>query len=980
MRPSVLIRHSLLGVAAALALAGDLHAQVKPNVIVYLADDMGIGDTSAYLNKKLEESSSPVPLTLRTPNLDRFAQMGTVFTSAYSPSSMCSTSRYALLTGRDAFRSTVKSGVVTNEYGGPLMIDSQRETLGTMFQRAGYSTSLIGKWHVGLRMMGTNGQPYLGPVSSPTFSDFNSIAWPTAENPNVDTVVDGPNEHGFDYFYGIAANNMTQFRGDLNALIENHRIQGVPVWPATGTPTVAAPDWESSKLGERFINKALGVIDDYAGSQTADAKPMFMYYASQANHVNYDPPDAIDIQGTSYAVKGRSRRTNGGVGGVRDDMVYENDLAFGAMLDKLQSTIDPRTGQPMIDNTIIVFTSDNGADHPFSVLSPGMSDYKGSIKEGGSRVPFLASWAGHIPQNGVSDQTIGLVDLYSTFASVAGVTLGPNEAEDSEMMLPALVGLNTNQFQRPASLITHDNPTANNGLPNGADIAVRDGRMKLIVSLALVNSPAQSAATAGQSIPLALYDLSVDLHEDHNLVNDPAYATVVETLRQRALQYVNQGFSRSTIQQPFGPMVATDGGTSLSNSLSGAVGFEFTVGNQSIILDQLGMWDDGAADVANQESLYLNPDGDTAGSPDGLAVGHWVRLFDKSSGQQLAAVEISDLNSTLNGEFRYVSLDQTVTLQAGAQYALTMSTTAADGDLFHSPTPTTGTSAIPASSLTGFAARRAAADGEYPGLLPNGTLATGAVTESNTLYRFYLGPTFSIAGAAPVITNPSPADFNADGFVDGADLLVWQQGLGSTDATRAQGDADGNGIVDTTDLDVWKAARQNVAAALEHSAVDFDGNDVVDGADLLIIQRNLGKSGASAAEGDADGNGVVNAADLAQWRHVSSGGALSLNNPADFDGSGFVDGADLLVLQRNMGRTGALRIHGDADGNGVVNGNDVATWRRGALAGSLASTVAANPVPEVVSAPLGLLGLLAIRRTTIASRHGGRRVRRGSVT
>lgn len=801
-----------LGIAFALLLASTSFAVAqKPNVIVFLADDMGLGDTSAYLGKQLEPVAPPIGVTLRTPNLDRLAQMGSTFTSAYSPASACTMTRYSLLTGRYAWRSNTKSFVVDSSWSSPQMIDPNRPTLASMFKDAGYETAALGKWHMSITIADKNGNPLIT-SGTPSFNAFNNARWPTAENPNVATILSGPRQAGFDYWYGTTAST-DAIPGNLRGYFENETLQGVPVWtnpgPGNGFMPVV-PSFDIGRIGETLGNKALDLIDAHAGAggQPASDKPLFLYYASLDNHSIHTPPASITLQGVTYPIFNQARLTNGSDQNIREDTVYQNDVVIGALLDKLQNTVDPQTGGAMIDNTLIIFASDNGADQTFYVPNASLRGHKQEIYEGGVRTPFIAAWAGQIPQGAVSDQMFGLNDLYATLASVVGHNLTTNEAEDSENILPALLGQTTTQFRRPGNLILHDDTTqaVANDIPDGAVLAIRSGNFKLIVARDLVAATGRPAPNPGQAIPLALYDLGVDWHEDHNLLNDPAYATVVTEMQRQVLQYHNQGFSRSTIQDEYGPLAQSDGGANLMNNATGAVGYEFTVGATAVNLTRLGMWDDGAGDVINQESNFPNPDGDTVGAPDGLSTPHVVRLFDKASGIEIASVEITNDNSFLRGEFRYVNLSDAIRLEAGSSYALTMSTSALDGDLFHSPTPVSGASPITSSLIGNIFARAAATDGAYPNLLPNGSPVTGALDESRYAYRLVLGPTAMLAEIPRgVITVTSDmVDFNTDGLVDGADFMIWQRGVGMLNPTHADGDADFDGKVDGADLELWK--------------------------------------------------------------------------------------------------------------------------------------------------------------------------------
>ena len=854
LRPS--LRNLVAVILATCASAAHAQAAVKPNVIVFLADDMGFGDTSAYLGKKLEAGGAPVPVTVKTPNMERLAASGTIFTDVHAPSSMCSTSRYALLTGRYAWRSYQQTLTISN-WGSPAMIDDDRRTIGDMFRSAGYTTSALGKWHVGNTYYAQDGTELPPSSGSPTQAYFDSVRFPTAANPNVTSIYTGPVQQGFDSYFGLLDNNQIT-PGNLIGFVRNNTLQGIPTYNSNN-PIVAG--WDMTKADEGIANEALNQIDAFAGvgGGTPGTKPFFMYYAAISNHADYTPPTTLTLQGTNYAVRDQAILTDGRNPPLREDMVLQNDIVLGAMLDKLQNTIDPLTGGPMIDNTIIILSSDNGSDRTSSNSDAGLQDKKRSIYEGGHRVPFIASWAGHIPQGAVSDQTFGLNDLYSTFASMTGTPLARNEAEDSENILPALTGATPNQFTRPGYLVNHDHTLGSALVPSGAALAIRSGNMKLVVSPSLVNTPV--SATPGQAIPVALYDLSVDPHEDNNLVNNPAFAPVVAQLREQVLEYRNQGFSRSNIQTPYGPLLSTDGGADLINSLTGAVGYKFTVGAAPVALTRLGLWDDAAGDAINQETNAFNPDGDTVGTPDGLAVNHWVRLFDSQTQTQIAQLQITNANSVVEGEFRYVNLPTTLLLKPGHDYALTMSK-GVDGDLVHGPAPFSGTSPVPTLSLTNFIPLRATTDGQYPTTLPDGTTMSGAPSEQQFAYRFYVGPTATLTSIPLQLV-----DFNSDGSADGADFLIWQRGLGTTGAVRAQGDADGNGVVDAFDLSLWSSV------ATAGTAADFNADGLVDGADAKIWQQNVGALSATFYQGDAQGDGMVDGADLAVW--IANLGAAS---------------------------------------------------------------------------------------------------------
>jgi arylsulfatase A-like enzyme len=721
-----------------------------------------------------------------------------------------------MLTGRYAWRTNVPHLVVGSEWTANPMNDAQRKTMANMLKSVGYDTQAVGKWHLGVKMYDQSGNVFNVIRNPPLQSDFDQVRWPTTANPNPSgpALAFGPNDAGFDYYFGALHNNDFEPQS-IRAFFEDRDVVGTLTW--NNGPV--ATDWDATKVGEIQGNRALDLIDEHAAGSPGSVNPLFMWYAPHAPHSPYLPPATMNIQGHNYSVAGQSIYTNNTVSAnaaerARADLVLQNDMILGEMLDKLESTIDPRTGAPMIDNTLLIFTSDNGAGVKTAYSTGGLRDKKRAVTEGGHRVPFVAAWPGKISAGAVSDQLFGLNDIYATVAALTGAQLTPYEAEDSENILPALLG--DAGFQRPGFPIMHDDSMVNaiEEIPDGAALAIRSGNYKLILGPALVNKPAQPEGAAGQAIPVAFYDLSVDLGETNNLLNNPAYAGQIEALSRHALSYRNRGFSRSTIQHTYGPMFRTDGGTDLNNGINGALGFEFTVGDAPIALTRLGMWDDDAADFAFQETNVSNPDGDTGGTPDGLARNHWLRLFDKATGQVMASVQITNANSVIEGEFRYTNLAAPLILYAGQEYALTMSTQVGDGDFYHSSIPVSGTSPITSSLVGDFQPRISSADGTYPTLRPGGAPATGDITESIYEERLFLGPTATIVPIPPQF-----ADFNSDGRVDGADFLILQRGIGLSGATRAQGDADGNGLVNGLDLSLWRAvAVTQFGLTVEHLA------------------------------------------------------------------------------------------------------------------------------------------------------------------
>jgi arylsulfatase A-like enzyme len=385
-----------------------------PNVVIILADDIGYGDLGCYGATKI-----------KTPHLDRLAAAGLRFTDAHSPSSMCSPTRYALLTGRYAWRNPptargVLSGVA------PLCIVPGSYTLPAMLAKKGYRTAVVGKWHLGL-----------GKAPGPT--DYNGLIAP------------GPKEVGFGYHFILPAT------GDRVpcVYVENGRVVGYdpkdPIGVSYGKPIGEEPTGKSrpdllkvkpshghadtiingiSRIGFMTGGKAARWKDeDMADGITRKAtefiaeskdKPFFLYFATHDAHVPRVP---------------HARFAGKSAHGTRGDVIEQFDACVGAILAELDR-------HKLTDNTLVIFASDNGG-----VLDDGYQDgsgndtsghrcngvlrgYKGGLYEGGHRVPMIVRWPAKY-KPGTRDQTNCLVDLPATIATLTGCTLGEGEAPDS---------------------------------------------------------------------------------------------------------------------------------------------------------------------------------------------------------------------------------------------------------------------------------------------------------------------------------------------------------------------------------------------------------------------------------------------------------------------------------------------------------------------------------------------------------------------
>lgn len=419
----------------------------KPNIVFILADDMGYGDVGSY------NLQSKIP----TPNMDRLAAEGMRFTDAHSTSSVCTPSRYSILTGRYAWRTELKHGVFFN-YEPPL-IESSRRTVASLLKNNGYQTAAIGKWHLGLIWKIKKGESF----------NFNKpLPWPGGTMPieeesKIDftkPVSGGPVELGFDYFYGTA--NCSTCNTPY-CYIRNEKVVQQPTEYYYGKYNeqrdgFRPPDFEESTVDSVFTNKAIAFIQRSAkGNQ-----PFFLYLAASSPHEPAE--DAVVpefIRGVSQA-------------GARGDLV----ALFDWMVGKVTASLE-KLG--VADNTIIIVTSDNGAkagnrtrNRRFTSGHQSNGDlrgFKGGIWEGGHRVPLIVKWPGYIKPGSVSHQLIGLQDLMATIADLLNISLPKNAGEDSMSFLPILLD-NSNDLLVRKDLIHHSSLGV---------FAIRKGDWKLIV-------------------------------------------------------------------------------------------------------------------------------------------------------------------------------------------------------------------------------------------------------------------------------------------------------------------------------------------------------------------------------------------------------------------------------------------------------------------------------------------------------------------
>lgn len=471
--------------AAALAVPqvvrGAVRPEAKPNILYILADDMGYGDVHC-----LNPDHGKIP----TPHIDRLSKQGITFTDAHSGSSVCTPTRYGILTGRYAFRSRLQSYVLEAPVE-PLIAEG-RLTVAELLRRHGYHTAAIGKWHLGYTY------DRLSKYVTGGTEDFS------AGVPIGTRVVGGPTSRGFDTFFGF------HHARAIRSLVEGDRV---------------IEEIEPVQMLPRIVQKAVETIGTQA-AESKKGKPFFMYLALSAPHGPIVP--ARQWQGKSGL-------------GPYGDFVMQVDDVVGQVL-----TVLDKTG--VADNTLVIMTSDNGcaavaADAPSLVKqghypSADLRGYKSDIWEGGHRIPFIARWPGKIKAGASSGEVICLTDLMATCAALVDEKLPDDAGEDSYNMLPILLG---KQGERPLREATVHHSI------NGK-FAIRQGPWKLefCPGSGGWSEPRDAEAKATGLPDIQLYNMTRDKGERRNEAAEQP--ETVKRLTRLMEKYLAEG--RSTVGAP----------------------------------------------------------------------------------------------------------------------------------------------------------------------------------------------------------------------------------------------------------------------------------------------------------------------------------------------------------------------------------------------------------------------------------------------
>ncbi len=454
--------------------AGTPSQPARPNIVLILADDLGWGSVGCY---------GADPKIIRTPHIDRLAKEGVRFTDANAPSSVCSPTRYGLLTGRYCWRTSLKYEVLGPR--APLHIEPKRPTIASLLKSLGYRTAIVGKWHLGYQSDKTD---YTKPLRP------------------------GAQDVGFDYQFAVPSNH-----GDVTGVfVEGETVFGLR--SATLTPQKYKSFRGVSQLGldapQRVDDEVMPTLTQKAVAwikQQEPGTPFFLYYCPVAVH-NPVTPSA------------QTRKTSGA--GPYGDWIHELDASVGAVLAALDE-------KGLAHNTLVLFTADNGGEFfgeeqriareaGLNAMGPFKGD-KHTVWEGGFRVPYIVRWPGHAPAGAVCDAMISLVDTYATIAALVGAPMPPatEAAEDSFNILPAWLGEKSDTPLRPHMVL------------HSADgvFAIRKGPWKWIEGKPAKPKP---PAMRKDEFQPQLYNLANDIAETADVQKDnPAVVAELSGLLER---------------------------------------------------------------------------------------------------------------------------------------------------------------------------------------------------------------------------------------------------------------------------------------------------------------------------------------------------------------------------------------------------------------------------------------------------------------
>ncbi len=455
----------------------------KPNIIIIYLDDLGYVIRVPYGGTGV-----------KTPNIDKLADNGMRFTTAYSSSATCTPSRYALLTGEYPWRNQ-SARILPGS--APLIIDIEKMTIPRMLKEQGYNTGIVGKWHLGLGLKNLDWNGHISPGPSELGFDYSFIMAATVDRtPTV--YIENGYVAGLDLDDPLYVNYEKNFEGEPTGLDNPELLKmrwhhGHNNSVHNGIPRIGFQKggksalWTDEDMADEFLEKA----QDFIKKQKSN--PFFLYYAMHQPHVPRTPHPRF--VGTSEM-------------GPRGDVIAEADWCVGELIKTLEK-------ESILDNTLIVFSSDNGpvvndgyyddaveklgSHKPWGPLRGG----KYSLFEAGTRVPFIVYWKGEI-KPAVTDVMFSQIDLFSSLAKLAG---SKERGPDSEELLDVLLGKSSNGRE---ILVTEATSRTALRKENWSMIPPYKGPARNeMVNIELGNSP-----------EFQLYNLSEDIGQQNNLTKE----------------------------------------------------------------------------------------------------------------------------------------------------------------------------------------------------------------------------------------------------------------------------------------------------------------------------------------------------------------------------------------------------------------------------------------------------------------------------
>ncbi len=471
---------------ASLVMISAACAAQKPNIIYILCDDLGYGDIQCL---------NPERGKIKTPNADRLAKEGMIFTDAHTGSSVCTPTRYGVMTGRYSWRSRLQSGVLSGT-SDPL-IARERLTVPGLLRQNGYVTGMVGKWHLGMTMplrkkMSAENKDLLKGESNDAYDAKQKIA-------------DSPITRGFDTYFGISASlDMHPF-----AFIENDQFTQQPTvikkWVRSGP---AAPDFEAIDVLPTFTKKAVAFIE----KQAKQEKPFFLYLALNSPHTPIVP--SKEWQGKS------------GLGDY-GDFVMQTDWTLGEVMKATEKV-------GIAKNTLIIFTSDNGCSPAAGIdklqeqghfPNGDFRGHKADIWDGGHRVPFILRWPDIIKAGSQTQHITCLTDLMATCAEITGAKLPDNAGEDSFSFLPLLKG----EDKPIRETVIHHSISGLFSLRN------REWKLEICPGSGGWSSPKDGEALKAGLPPIQLYNMISDDKETQNVQAEKKEIVAAMTQQLEAL-------------------------------------------------------------------------------------------------------------------------------------------------------------------------------------------------------------------------------------------------------------------------------------------------------------------------------------------------------------------------------------------------------------------------------------------------------------